>query len=529
MAMRGVRIAPVADKVLRFGNKIPWLFQRRLPRNGPKNPLIFRAEYILREFTMAQSSDSNIPSPKSLIEKDNPEVRKLWWITLVVQTTLGFTNGLYLFTYGPYFYQKFGGAINPANAMLLTTILLGVRQGLVALLEVPTGALADAVGRVHVVILSWVVRVLFFISLAVIWVCNSPASAFAWGIVASIAFALNYTFFNGAFSAWCMETLREKAPGVSYGWLSSRFYSYQFFAGIIGGLLGVYLYIVHIPFAGFLLAAFLGFCVMGFCMSKMKEVRSLHFLERQQVQFSTITRRMGEIIGKSAQICSKTPVLFWIVFTYGSYMFLLNLVMYLWPVYFEAKTGKSADFGRNWMAIVVASELLTFFGSRLVVKLNQKWSRQGGIKSHLIGFRRIFTGAAFFSAVVIIGLSFEIGYRGNGLHLFPASVIIVLLAYGIIAPCFETLINAYIPAEEAQHRATIMSAGSMIRSLMILILAVPSGGTSGETTPINWAIPASLLLAASLVANHFMKKSQHHLELETEVSKPAAILEPTKT
>ena len=68
-------------------------------------------------------------------EKNNPEVRKLWWITFVVKSGIGLTNGLYLYTYGPYFYEKFGGTINPSTAMLLTTILLGVRQGLVALLE----------------------------------------------------------------------------------------------------------------------------------------------------------------------------------------------------------------------------------------------------------------------------------------------------------------------------------------------------------------------------------------------------------
>lgn len=450
---------------------------------------------------------------ETVSEKQNPEVRKLWWITLIVQTTLGFTNGLYIFTYGPYFYQKFGGEINPANAMLLTTILLGVRQGLVALLEVPTGAFADAIGRAHVIILSWVVRVFFFVSLAVIWLCQSPSTAFAWGLVASIAFAINYTFFNGAFSAWCVDILREKAPHVSYGWLSSRFYSYQFIGDLIGGVLAVYLYLIQLHFVGFLLAGFISFCLMGYLMSRMKEVRSLHFLNQQQVQFSTITRRIGEIIGKSSQICFNKPVLFWIVLTYGSYMFLLNLVVYLWPVYFQSVAGKQSNYGQNWILIIVISQLLRFFSSRFLVRLNQKWLKTGGVAKHLTGFRRLFIGVAIFASLLIISLSVEIFLQKNDVFLFPSAIIAVILAYGIMGPGFETLINAYIPVEEAQYRATIMSAGSMFRSFMILILAVPSGGSSGTTSPIHWAIPASLLFVSASFANWFMKRDKDYLEI----------------
>ncbi len=470
-------------------------------------------------------SELNI-SQELLSEKSHPEVRKLWWISLVVQSAVGFTNGLYLFTYGPYFYEKLGGTINPSTAMLLTTILLGVRQGLVALFEVPTGALADAIGRAHVVILSLVFRVFFFLFLAVIWLCSTPSVAFAWGLLASIAFALNYTLFNGAFSAWCVETLREKAPHVSYGWLSSRFYSYQFFAYILGGVLAVYLYLLKMPFVGFLIAAFVSFCMMGYSMTRMKEVRSLHFLNRQQVQLSTIVRRVGEIIGKSAQICSRYPVLFWIVLTFGSYMFLLSIVLYLWPVYFETKAGSHAHFGRDWILIVVGAQSLTFLASRLLVKLNQRWSKEGGVNAHLVGFRRIFIAACLASALVIIGLSVETLTRSNGLYLFPIAVFVVMFAFGVVAPCFETLINAYIPVAEAQQRTTIMSAGSMFRSIMILVLAIPSGGTSGATTTINWAIPATMLLISAVVANHFIKREQRAKE-RMEIAVP--VTETSKT
>lgn len=450
--------------------------------------------------TLAQAASS-------ISDKDHPELRKLWWVTLVVQTVLGFTNGLYLYTYGPYFYEKFGGSIEPTTAMLLTTILLGIRQALVALLEVPTGALADAIGRVQVVILSWGMRILFFVSLAAIWFCDSIGFAFGWGVIASIAFALSYALFNGSFTAWCVETLKEKAPHVNYGWLSARYYSYQSLAIAAGGVLAVWLYLHEMIFVGFLAAAFLIFCAMAYCMARMKEVQSLHFLRAHEVQFSTITRRIGEIIGRAVQICAKTPVLFWIILTYGSYMFLLNLVMYLWPVYLKSAFHADENLGLNWMLIVLSSELLRTLGSRILVRLNTKWTRDGGVERHLVGFRRIFVGSTLLSSVAILALSWDTAFHMVSSFFFPTAVMIVIIAFGIVAPCFETLVNAYIRAEDAQYRSTITSAGSMLRSILILLLAIPSGGSSGETSPIGWALPATLLLISTIVANRFMRRA----------------------
>ncbi len=188
--------------------------------------------------------------------------------------------------------------------------------------------------------------------------------------------------------------------------------------------------------------------------------------------------------------------------------------------------GGTEHYVLNWIWIVVISQILAFASSRSLVRLNQRWSKSGGINAHLNGFRRIFIGATLSSALIIVLLSLEIAFRNNGINLFPTAVIVVLLAFGIVAPCFETLLHAYIPVSESAYRATIMSAGSMFRSLMILILAVPSGGTSSETTPIYWSIPASILLVASFAANHFMKKGESAV---TAMVPAAAPLETSKT
>ncbi|MBI4211396.1 MAG: hypothetical protein HY540_02040 [Deltaproteobacteria bacterium] len=438
----------------------------------------------------------------------NPIVRKIWWITLIVQSLIGFTNGMYLYTYGPYFYEKFGTAVEPGYAILLMTILLGLRQGILALLEVPTGALADTIGRVNVVIISWIARLVFFSSLAAIWFCTSVAAAFAWGVIASIAFALSYALFNGAFSAWCVETLKEKAPEVNYGWLSSRFFSYRAAAEIIGGLLAICLYLKGLPYWGFLIAALASFAGLNYVMGSMEETSSLSFLNIRQVQISAITRRIGEIIGKSVQVCKQTKVLFWLILSYGAFMFLLNLVGYLWPVYLKAKFGNLETFGRDWILIMITTQLLMVASSRFLAWLNGRWTKTGGVKAHLNGFRKIFFWFTLLSACSILLLSADTAFHFMDKYIFPLAVILLVMSFGFIGPAFETLVNAYIPAESAQYRSTIMSAGSMLRSFLILLFAIPSGGSSGETTPIGWAIPATMLLVACITANHFMRRKK---------------------
>lgn len=450
---------------------------------------------------------TNSVAMKKINLKDYPEMRKLWWVALIVQVAWGFTEGIYMYIWGPYFYEKFGSPISPAHAMFLTTILLGLRQGLVALLEIPTGALADAIGRVHAVILSWVARVVFFVCLAAIWLCHTVSFAFTFGMLASVAFALSYTLFNGAFSAWCMDKLKEINAPVNYTWLAARFMSYRSFSTIFGTLLGVGCYIVGLPFFGFCIAAIVSFAGMGFCMSQVEETRNIEFVRWKKGQLSKVTRRIGEIIGKGFDVSLKTPVLFWIILTYGAFMFLVNIVCYLWPVYLHSRGGVQ-NFSSTWLVVASLAPILMFVGSRALAWLNDRWSHSGGTSAHIIAIRRIFVGFALFSALFVLGLSWETLYQPIGVFFFPGAVLFVLLSFGVISPCFETLVNHYIPPEDAPERATILSAGSMLRSFLILVLAVPSGGGSGEKSPIGWALPAVLLLFSVLVANFFMRKVQ---------------------
>lgn len=436
-----------------------------------------------------------------------PEVRQIWKVAKVVQSVMGFTMGLYIFTYGPLFYEKLVEASNPKLGMTLTTLLAGMMFGLMAFLEVPTGAIGDAIGRKWTVVWSFFSKMFFFVFLAFIPFTNSIPLLLLFGSLANVAFGFAYTFFSGTFTAWCVDSLRERAPDVGYEHLLSRAYTYNFISQILGGVLGVLLYLWHVPYVGFLLGAVVCVFCVAFCLGEMEEVKNLQFLERKKVSLAVITRRVGEILGIGFQVFRQSSVILTLVLVFASYMFVINIVDYLWPVYLRSSipTGIQAPY---WIGLVIATLLVSAVGSHSLTIWTRRWHRNNQAKTHNNLLRRWLIGTCLFSALPVLLLSWLTSCGLDNFWFFVAAVLAVEFAYGVIAPCYETLVNNYIPDNHAQERATILSFGSLVRSLLIMFLAIPAGGSSGAKTTIGWALPAFLLLVAAVVGNFVLKRAQ---------------------
>ncbi len=158
---------------------------------------------------------------KSQLINTLPNASHLWKVAYIVQFNLGFLLGVFETTGGAYFYDRFGGQVNPTKAILLATSLLVVRQAFITFFELPSGALADTIGRKNVVVFSWLARSGFFLFLGSLRFCSTIELVFWVGFIASILWAISYSFLNGAFSAWCMDYIRECCPTVSYSELFS--------------------------------------------------------------------------------------------------------------------------------------------------------------------------------------------------------------------------------------------------------------------------------------------------------------------
>lgn len=428
----------------------------------------------------------------------NKQLKNIWIIALVVQVTLGFLIGVYEATCGAYFYERFGSEINSGRAIMLATLLLVIRQCLMTIFEMPAGALADTIGRVQVIVISWLVRAAFFICLAALWFCKNVSSAFALGLVASVLWAVSYTLFNGAFSAWCADYLKEKVPGTTYAWLSTRYFNYYAIAFAAGIPVGIIFYLKELPALIYVILALLSFLCVGFCLLKMRENKSIQFIDRHRVAAASIFGKMRKRLMGSFVACRERPILFWIIMTYGSYMFLLSLVLFLWPVYLKESTGAD-KFSPQWIKLAVVMAILFVVSSRTLVIINNWWAKKKGKESYVKLFSWFYIVASLASSCGVFGLSYATATATDSFAHLAVALLVVVFSWGFIGPCFETLVNHYIGERAAKDRATIISAGSLVRSVLIVFLALPSAGFSGAKSPIYWAIPAALLMMSSAV------------------------------
>lgn len=448
----------------------------------------------------------------------NPELKQLQTITRVIMVGMGWMDGLFLYTWGPYFFDHFTGEDSTRIAITVTMILFAFRQGLVALLEVPVGALADTIGRGHTTVLSFAIRCAMFLSLALMAFCDQVYTAVFWASISSICYALNYTLFNGAFSAWCADTLRERSAETPFANLAARFRVHLAWGETLGAITAVWIYLQGFPFLGFLAGALSAYVMIGYGIAKLKEPRNVQLRPAVDRNMGTIIRDVGSRIADSLNFVKATPVIFWVVLVYGAYMFLLSLVLHLWPVYLRATTG-AARLSVTWIGVTLATLVLQLAGAWCFAQLNDRWTRAPSSRVRFIRYRRVYMLSATGSAVAVLALGIWTYSHEAPLLVFTLAVGTVLFAWGWIGSCFDILVNSFIPREKAHDRATIVSAGSMVRSIITLILAVPSGGSSAETSPVGWAVPALLLLIATIGATRALRVDERRRD-ESSASNP---------
>lgn len=455
-----------------------------------------------------------------------PEVKAIWRVVKVVQMARGFSTGLYLFTYGPYLYENFGGSAGGPNAMLLTTTWFAIGLALEALLEVPTGAIGDAMGRKRTVLWSLICRVLFFIFLALVSVTSNAVASFTIAIIANIAFAFSYTFFSGTFTAWWVDSLRQKAPNLGYEHFAARGYTLDFIARIVGGTVGVLCYTNGIAYAAYLLGAFICVPCYTICAAEMEESYA-QFLAAKSVKIETITKRIGEIIGLGFRTFRNSTPILALTLLFASYMFLNNIVDYLWPISLHANIAPEKQ-NIYWIGLVIFFLVATALGSRGVSWLSRTWSHKNeNAKTHNRVLRRWLITPCLACGISVVALGCFMAFLGQlQFPLFVFSILLVQFAYGMVLPCYETLVNNYIPDASSEERATILSFGSLTRSVFVALLGIPAGGRSAETTTIGWMIPAVMLVIIAIAAHFILSRKEKIIltkELNYEESSPAKL------
>lgn len=311
------------------------------------------------------------------------------------------------------------------------------------LFEIPTGVVADTLGRRVSFLLS--VAVLSVTTLAYVGLSALEAGVVGYAFV-SVFMGLGFTFYSGAVEAWVVDALT--ATGYT-GLLDRMFARGQMISGaamlvgtVSGGLLGtIDLAIPFLARAGLLAALFLlawwGMHDIGFTPRRVAVAdipREMNTVARAGVTYGWGKRnlRMLMIVG----------------FVQGGF---LVWAFYAWQPYFLELLERDAVWVAGVMSALIA--LSTMAGNAVVEVV----SRYCGRRTTLLIW------AASLQAAASIG----VGLAGSFWVAAPL-LLVVTAALGVASPVRMSYFHHEIPSEQ---RATVISFDSMVAG---------AGGVGGQ-------------------------------------------------
>jgi MFS family permease len=302
------------------------------------------------------------------------------------------------------------------------------------LFEVPTGVVADTLGRRVSFLLS--VSVLAATTLLYVALAQVGAGVVAFAVV-SVLMGLGFTFYSGAMEAWLVDAL---AVSGFTGQLDRVFARGQQVTGaamlvgtIGGGLLGqVDLALPYLIRAGLLLAVFaIAYVVMhdlGFAPRRVAAGELPAEVARNAragVEYGWRQRNLRLLILAAAAQASFTMWAF-----YAAQPYLLDLL----------------DSGAIWVSGLVAAgiALATMAGNQVVTFASRFCGRRTTL---LLAAAALQSGAA-----VLVGLA-------DSFWLASAGVLLVSLSLGVTGPVRSAYLHQVVPSEQ---RATVVSFDSML-------------------------------------------------------------------
>jgi MFS family permease len=344
------------------------------------------------------------------------------------------------------------------EVMLLNTVYCAV----VVVCEVPTGALADRLGRRGTMAAG---------ALAMIAACVTYAFAetFVHFAIAEALAALSMTLCSGADSAYLFDLLNDHGRGDEYprreGTASAWHQAGQALAFLAGGILGATnLALPYLVTAG---VASLAFFVALF----MREGRA----GPQQV--SLAPREYARHMRDSFRIVARRAPLLWAI-AYSAIVFvLLRATVYAYQPYLKASGFSIAQTGMVFAAMYLAAAAVAHHFAqlrRLVSEPTLVW----GLLGTLVVTFLILGNIAGPLALVVMGVQ--------------------AVANGLYSPLVKLFLQREIA--ESHRRATVLSVESMVRRLAFGLFSPVVGSLMERQGPSAGLLLCGLIGVPAIVA-----------------------------
>ncbi len=344
--------------------------------------------------------------------------------------------------------------------------------------EVPTGVVADTIGRRASILLA-----MLTLMLATLFYVYTPALGLGmWGfLAASVALGLGYTFQTGTVEAWVVDALdavgwqRPKERVFAWGQIAAG--GGMLIGSLLGGILGqLGLAWPYIARTGLFASAFMAALVM---------VRDVGFVPRP-LRLSSFGREAKKIMRVGVRFGWRSPVVRPLLFASALSGVFFMYAFYAWQPYVLQLLGRD----HVWLLGVVQAlfSLMGIVGNAVVGRVMREGSRRRDAP-------KVLAGAAWMQALLAGGIA-AVGLVSSASGYGPAALAIGLwlvwgLIFGVAGPIRMSYINEHIPSAQ---RATVLSLDAFF---------VDAGSAAGQPA-LGWVSERASIPVAWLIGGAFV-------------------------
>jgi MFS family permease len=324
------------------------------------------------------------------------------------------------------FFTDWGG-INLTQIMVLQSwFMLWI-----FVLEVPSGAVADYLGRKHALVLACIVNIIAAL------VYGSVPNFFVF-LLGEVLWAISAALLSGASEAFIYDTLRSTGEAEKSKKVFGRFNSFGLAGVMVGAPVGSVI-AVKLSLNAPMLLVVIPLALAFIIASTFKEPKATQKIESKQ--YTRILKDGLECFYKNGIL--KILAL--------DMIFVASIAYFM--IWFYQPMLKQAGVDVTYFGVVHAS----FVVSQILIMNNyEKLETAFASKKRLISLSAFITGVMF----IIGGLTSSV----------PIVLLVIILGGGFglsRRPLFVSYMNKYIPSSE---RATVLSAISMIRRFALVVV-----------------------------------------------------------
>ena len=357
-------------------------------------------------------------------------------------------------------------------------LALGVYSLTIVALEVPTGGLADAVGRKRVALLAFALAALY--NLAFLFAFSFPTL-----LLAMILYGVSRALSSGALDAWFVDALQAADPTIDLQPALAGAETVSLLALGLGTLLGGLLprLFTALPPDGTAVLTPLAIPIVAALIVKLLLIVAVAVLIHEERPANGGSWRAGfratpGLVGDAAQLSRGNPRLLLLM----SASFVAGLAVIsleaLWQPHFAGLAGATGSAAPTpLLGVIMAGSFVAAMGGNL---LAGRLSRGLGGRHALVGaLSRLLEGASILAVAVAGALIpaagfFWLAYLMGGVGLSPHAA----------------LLNAEIPAERRSAMLSVQSLASYLGSFL--------GGAVLGAVAERVSIPAAWLIAGAL-------------------------------